>query len=158
MNDLFHREKFAHLPKAISTEGKRADTYEVGEIASWSPGGRERSRIFAKTRSKDFSPRLENDSATSLHKRRVLMTAWTSDELKKIGRADELKIAPLRGDDTPRKPVTIWVVRLVDDLYVRSYKGHGGAWFRTAQVRHEGRIRAGGLEKDVTFVEETDPA
>ena len=38
MNDLFHREKFAHLPKAISTEGERAHTYEVGEIAYWSPG------------------------------------------------------------------------------------------------------------------------
>ena len=37
-NDLFHREKFAHLPKAISTEGERANTYEVGEIAYWSPG------------------------------------------------------------------------------------------------------------------------
>ena len=24
-------------------------------------------------------------------------------------------------------------------------------------MRHEGRIRAGGVEKDVTFVEETDP-
>jgi hypothetical protein len=38
MNDLFHREKFAHLPKAISTQGERAHTYEVGEIAYWSPG------------------------------------------------------------------------------------------------------------------------
>ena len=38
MNDLFHREKYAHLPQAISTEGVRAHTYEVGEIAYWSPG------------------------------------------------------------------------------------------------------------------------
>src|SRR3981189_1034832 len=38
MNDLFGREKFAHLPRAISTEGKRTDTYEVGDIAYWSPG------------------------------------------------------------------------------------------------------------------------
>jgi hypothetical protein len=38
MNDLFHREKFAHLPKVISTEGGRAHTYEVGDIAYWSPG------------------------------------------------------------------------------------------------------------------------
>jgi len=38
MNDLFGREKFAHLPRAISTEGKRTHTYEVGEIAYWSPG------------------------------------------------------------------------------------------------------------------------
>ena len=54
-------------------------------------------------------------------------------------------------------PATIWVVRLGDDLYVRSYRGRGGSWFRGTQVRHAGRIRAGGVEKDVTFVEETDP-
>jgi hypothetical protein len=85
------------------------------------------------------------------------MSAWKSEELKKIAAADELEIAPLRRDGTPRNPVTIWVVRLNDDLYVRSYKGSGGSWFRAAQTRHEGRIRAGGVEKDVTFVEETDP-
>ena len=38
MNDLFGREKFAHLPRAISTEGKRTQIYEVGDIAYWSPG------------------------------------------------------------------------------------------------------------------------
>ena len=38
MNDLFGREKFGHLPRAISEEGKRAYTYEIGEIAYWSPG------------------------------------------------------------------------------------------------------------------------
>src|SRR5437764_14748660 len=38
MKDLFGREKFAHLPRAISTEGKRTHTYEVGDIAYWSPG------------------------------------------------------------------------------------------------------------------------
>ena len=38
MNDLFGREKFGHLPRAISEEGKRTHTYEIGEIAYWSPG------------------------------------------------------------------------------------------------------------------------
>jgi len=38
MNDLFGREKFGHLPRPISTEGKRTHTYEVGDIAYWSPG------------------------------------------------------------------------------------------------------------------------
>ncbi len=85
------------------------------------------------------------------------MTIWTSDELTRIGAADELEIAPRRGDGRLRKPVTIWVVRVGDDLYVRSWRGRGGSWFRAAQVRHEGRIRGGGVEKDVTFVEETDP-
>ena len=85
------------------------------------------------------------------------MTTWTSDELKKIGTAEELRIASLRRDGTLRKPVTIWVVCLGDDLYVRSVNGRTGAWYRGVQVRHEGHIRAGGVEKDVTFVEEADP-
>ncbi len=48
------------------------------------------------------------------------MAKWTSDELDKIGAADELELAPLRRNGTLRNPVTIWVVRLGDDLYVRS--------------------------------------
>ena len=85
------------------------------------------------------------------------MATWSKDELDTIGSADELQIAPRRRDGTLRKPVTIWVVRVGDDLYVRSYRGRAGAWFRGTQVRHEGHIRAGGIEKDVTFVQETDP-
>ena len=84
------------------------------------------------------------------------MTTWTSNELTKIGTAEELLITSLRSDGTLRKPVIIWVVRLGDDLYVRSVNGRNGAWFRGVQVRHEGRIQAGGVEKDVIFVEETD--
>ena len=81
------------------------------------------------------------------------MTAWTSEELSKIEAADELEIESLRGDGRLRRPTTIWVVRLGDDLYVRSAYGRNAAWFRGTQVRHEGRIRAGGFEKDVTFVD-----
>ena len=84
------------------------------------------------------------------------MTVWTNKELDKIEAAEELRIASLRHDDTLRNPVTIWVVRVGDDLYVRSVNGRSSAWFRGVQVRHEGHIRAGGVEKDVAFVEETD--
>ena len=84
------------------------------------------------------------------------MTTWTSDELNKIGNAEELQIASLRQDNTLRKPVTIWVVRVGDNLYVRSVYGRGSGWYRGTQVRHVGHIRAGGVDKDVTFVEETD--
>jgi hypothetical protein len=84
------------------------------------------------------------------------MTTWTSEELNKIGKAEELQIAPLRRDGTLRKPVTIWVVRHGDDLYVRSVNGRTSAWYRGTQVRHEGRIQAGGIDKDVTFVD-ADP-
>jgi hypothetical protein len=85
------------------------------------------------------------------------MTAWTSNELNRIGTADELQIASLRRDGTLRSPVTIWVVRIGGDLYIRAVKGRTGPWFRGAQTRHEGHIQSGGVEKDVTFVEETDP-
>lgn len=86
------------------------------------------------------------------------MSAWTVDELNKIGSAEELEIAPRRRDGTLPKPVTIWVVRVGDELYVRSYRGPGSGWFRGVQVRHAGRIQAGGVEQDVAFVAEADPA
>ena len=85
------------------------------------------------------------------------MTNWTNDELNRIGTAVELEIAPRRPDGTLRQPVIIWVVRVGDDLYVRSYRGQSGAWFRATQVSHEGRIGAGGVEKDVALVAEADP-
>ena len=81
------------------------------------------------------------------------MTAWTSNELNQIGAVDELHIAARRADGTLRNPVTIWVVRIGDDLYVRSVNGRDAAWFRGVQTRHEGRIGAGGVEKDVTFMD-----
>jgi hypothetical protein len=81
------------------------------------------------------------------------MTSWTSDELSKIGGAEELQIAAIRSDGTLRKPVTIWVARAGDDLYVRSAYGRTPAWFRSTQVRHEGRITAGGITKDVVFAD-----
>jgi hypothetical protein len=85
------------------------------------------------------------------------MTTWTSDELDKIGRTEELQIASLHADGTLRKPVIIWVVRLDDNLYVRCVNGRKGAWFRGVQTRHEGRIWSGGVEKEVDFVDESDP-
>jgi hypothetical protein len=81
------------------------------------------------------------------------MTAWTSDELTRMASAEELQISSLRRDGTLRKPVTVWMVRNEESLYVRSVNGRNAAWFRGVQETHEGRIRAGGVEKDVTFVD-----
>ena len=38
MNDLFRREKFAALQRAISEQGKRTHDYAVGTIGYWPPG------------------------------------------------------------------------------------------------------------------------
>jgi hypothetical protein len=84
------------------------------------------------------------------------MATWTNDELRTVGAAEELELASVRPDDTLGNPVTIWVVRVGNELYVRSWKGDAGAWFRATQERHAGHIEAGGIGKDVSFVAETD--
>ena len=84
------------------------------------------------------------------------MSTWTSDELERIGAAEELELASVRRDGTLRDPVTMWVVRHGDDLYVRSVNGRGSSWFRGAQTRHEARVRAGGVDRDVGLIEMDD--
>jgi len=55
-----------------------------------------------------------------------MTSAWTPDELDRIGAAEEVEIAPRRADGTLRSAVPIWVVRVGDELYVRSWRGLGG--------------------------------
>lgn len=87
------------------------------------------------------------------------MTAWTSDELDRIGQAEELRISPRRQDGSLAPPRTIWVVRRGDDLFIRSVNGRTSAWFRGTQARHEGHIDAGGVSRDVSLAEpDTDVA
>jgi hypothetical protein len=85
------------------------------------------------------------------------MKTWTPDELARIGRAEELGLASRRPDGSLRPFITMWVVRAGDDLYVRSAYGRDNPWFQRALASGEGRVRAGGLARDVAF-EEPGPA
>jgi hypothetical protein len=78
---------------------------------------------------------------------------WTAEELAAVGDAEELRITSRRADGTLRPSVVIWAVRAGDDLFVRSAHGRANGWFRRALERHEGRIEAGGVAKDVRFEE-----
>ncbi|HET6478811.1 MAG TPA: DUF2255 family protein [Actinoplanes sp.] len=78
---------------------------------------------------------------------------WNDDELSRIGGADELQVSSRRTDGTLRPYVTIWVVRDGDDLFIRSAYGATNGWFRRAKASGTGRIKAGGVERDVTFAE-----
>lgn len=64
-----------------------------------------------------------------------------------------MQLASERPDGTMRPYVTMWVVRAGDDLFVRSAFGPNNPWFRRATASGVGRVRAGGLERDVSFVE-----
>jgi hypothetical protein len=84
------------------------------------------------------------------------MTSWTPEQLRAIGAAGELDIAAVRPDGTLRPYTRIWVVRVGDGLYVRSYRGQDGTWYQAAQRRPEGRIRVGGAEYEVIFEHPAD--
>lgn len=81
------------------------------------------------------------------------MTAWTADELARIDRTEEIGIASRRPDGSLRPFVTIWIVRLGDDVFVRSAYGRDNRWFQNALASRDGRIQAAGLERDVAFEE-----
>ena len=85
------------------------------------------------------------------------MATWTPEELDRIGQAEELHLATRRRDGGLSRYVTMWVVRAGGSLYVRSAYGPGNPWYRRARAAGEGRVRAGGVERDVTF-ESTDAA
>jgi hypothetical protein len=80
-------------------------------------------------------------------------TAWTGEELTRIGGADEVRVSSRRADGSLRPFITIWVIRLGDELYVRSAYGPDNGWFRRARASGEGRIRAGGVQRDIGFDE-----
>jgi len=79
------------------------------------------------------------------------MTSWTNDELERINSADELQLASRRDDQSLSPYVTMWVIRAGDDLYVRSAGGPDRPWYRRAKASGAGRIRFGGVERDVLF-------
>jgi hypothetical protein len=76
---------------------------------------------------------------------------WPAGQLDRFGSADEIEISTRRSDGSLRAFVPIWIVAVDGNLYVRSFRGHGGAWYRHATQHLAGAIRAGGHQVQVTF-------
>jgi len=70
--------------------------------------------------------------------------AWSPDEMAALEAADEVRLAVRRTDGTLRRPVTIWLVRVGDDLFVRSVNGSSATWYRPVRDRPEGHLEADG--------------
>jgi hypothetical protein len=80
------------------------------------------------------------------------MSAWSTDELRRIAEADDLHVSPFREDGvTYGTPTWIWSVAVGDSLYVRAYNGQNSSWYKAAVRQQAGRIAAAGLTKEVTF-------
>src|SRR5581483_1289009 len=80
------------------------------------------------------------------------MKDWPKDELEKIVSADDLHIAPFRGDGvTYGTPTWIWSVAVDGALYVRAYNGPTSRWYQAALRQKAGRITAVGMTREVVF-------
>jgi hypothetical protein len=86
------------------------------------------------------------------------MTTWTTDNLNQIGMSEELDLASRRADGGLSTFVTMWVVRVGDDLYVRSAGGPDRPWYQRARAAGNGTIKAGGIRREVTFATADDDA
>jgi hypothetical protein len=79
------------------------------------------------------------------------MTGWRADDLIAIGTAESAQVAPDSEDGAPGRAATIWVVRVGNDLYIRSYRGPVARWYRRALRGRRGTIRISTLELRVRF-------
>lgn len=84
------------------------------------------------------------------------MADWSSKEFTDVSAADELEVASRRDDGRLRSSRTIWVAPHAGRLYVRSVNGPTAVWYRGTRGRHEGHITAGGVDRDVAFVDVAD--
>lgn len=76
-------------------------------------------------------------------------TDWSQADLETISGSAELNIAPLRADGAPEGTLPIWVVRVGDGIYVRSWHGPSGHWYRGVQVSQRARVNVGNFEAQV---------
>ena len=79
------------------------------------------------------------------------MSAWAETELHAVDRADEIGISSHRNDGTARPFVTIWAVRVGDEVYVRSAHGPDNGWFRRAVAAGTGTLQVAGVAGEIRF-------
>lgn len=81
---------------------------------------------------------------------------WDSTIIRQLADTGEVDIAvPAPGKPDARTP--IWIVAVDDDLYVRSWKGDAGIWYRRARRHGVGAVIAHGRQHDVHFTAVDDP-
>ena len=75
--------------------------------------------------------------------------SWTAEQLAHVDAARELEIAVRRVDGALRPWTPIWVIRVSDDVYVRTWHRRDTGWFGTALRTKRARVRVPGVEVDV---------
>ena len=81
------------------------------------------------------------------------MTTWTHDDLDLLDGAGQVEVSSVRRDGSLSRARTVRIVRVGDQLYLRSVNGPVAAWYRSTRSRHQGRVEARGVVRDVTWID-----
>jgi hypothetical protein len=86
------------------------------------------------------------------------MADWSAEQLARVDEATELTIATRRADGTLRAPRPIWVVRVGDQVYVRTWYRRTTGWYGRVLERPQAQVQVPGLTADVTVEDVGDGA
>lgn len=75
---------------------------------------------------------------------------WSEQELERIGAAEELEVAVVTPEGGVRKAVPVWVVRVGDQVFVRTWHRRETGWYGRALTSRRARVTVPGVEADVT--------
>jgi hypothetical protein len=81
---------------------------------------------------------------------------WDAATLRDLAHATEVRIEVPAPEREPIR-VPVWLVTTGDQLYLRSWKGDAGAWYRRARRFGEGTLLWHGRRYAVRFVPVSDP-
>src|SRR5258705_6869613 len=86
------------------------------------------------------------------------MTAgWKPKTLREIADQEKIRISSERKNGGYNRSTPVWVVRVDDDLYIRSGFGMNGSWYRHA-TESQAYVDAAGVRYKVNLILRTDPA
>jgi hypothetical protein len=87
-----------------------------------------------------------------------MTSTWSEAELETIGAEDEVVLASRRADGSLSSPATIWIVRVGDDVFVRSAFGSANRWYARALTAGAGHITVGDVSRDAVFEDASSDA
>lgn len=82
-----------------------------------------------------------------------MSSVWSAEELARIDAADELRIAVESPNGTLRRWVRIWVVRVGEQVYVRTWYRRETGWFGHVLHSRRARVRVPGLDASVAVAD-----
>jgi hypothetical protein len=85
-----------------------------------------------------------------------MTVGWKPTTLSEIADQEEIRIGSERTGGGYNRWTPIWVVRVGDDLYVRSGFGTNGFWYRHA-TESQAYVNAAGTLYKVSLILQTDP-